>query len=71
MADKTNMIALRLNDEQMTAVHAWAKQHNGTVSEVIRLAIQMMTGASVMPSFGTVTATISQSFRTRLCVGWR
>jgi hypothetical protein len=45
MADKTNMIALRLNDEQMTAVHAWAKQHNGTVSEVIRLAIQMMTGA--------------------------
>jgi hypothetical protein len=45
MAEKTNMIALRLNDEQMTAVHSWAKQHNGTVSEVIRLAIQMMTGA--------------------------
>ena len=45
MAEKTIMIALRLNDEQMQTVHQWAKQHNSTVSEVIRLAIQMMTGA--------------------------
>jgi hypothetical protein len=45
MAEKTNMIALRLNDEQMQTVQQWAKQHNSSVSEVIRLAIQMMTGA--------------------------
>lgn len=45
MAEKTNMIALRLNDEQMQAVLAWAKQHNSTTSDVIRFAIQVMTGA--------------------------
>lgn len=45
MAEKTNMIALRLNDEQMQAVHQWAKQHNSTVSDVIRISIEMMTGA--------------------------
>lgn len=42
---KDNLIALRLNDEQMTAVKHWAKQHSASVSEVIRIAIEMMTGA--------------------------
>ncbi len=43
--NKDNLIALRLNDEQLSEVKRWAKQHNATVSEVIRSAIQMMTGA--------------------------
>lgn len=42
---KENMIALRLNNEQMLEVKRWAKQHNASVSEVIRSAIEMMTGA--------------------------
>jgi hypothetical protein len=44
-ADKTNLIALRLNDEQMREVNRWAKQHRSNISEVIRVAIEMMTGA--------------------------
>lgn len=43
--NKENMIALRLNNEQFTAVRAWAIQHDSNVSEVIRVAIEMMTGA--------------------------
>lgn len=42
---KDNLIALRLNDEQMTAVRQWANQHQATISEVIRISIEMMTGA--------------------------
>lgn len=42
---KDNLIALRLNDEQMTAVRQWANQHSASVSEVIRIALEMMTGA--------------------------
>jgi hypothetical protein len=44
-ADKTNLIALRLNNEQMREVIRWAKQHRSNTSEVIRVAIEMMTGA--------------------------
>lgn len=43
--NKENLIALRLNNEQMMAVRAWAVQHDSNVSEVIRVAIEMMTGA--------------------------
>jgi hypothetical protein len=43
--NKENMIALRLNAEQMLEVKRWAKQHNASVSQVIRSAIEMMTGA--------------------------
>jgi hypothetical protein len=39
------MIALRLNEEQMSAISTWAKQHDVSVSEVIRAAIEKMTGA--------------------------
>jgi len=43
MADnKSNMIALRLSPTQYAYVTAWAKQHDVSVSEVIRLAIQNM-----------------------------
>ena len=43
MADnKSNMIALRLSPTQLSYVTAWAKQHDVSVSEVIRLAIQHM-----------------------------
>lgn len=45
MADLSQIITLRLNSEQLVAVHQWAKQHNVTVSEVIRAAIEQMTGA--------------------------
>jgi predicted DNA-binding protein len=45
MADKTNLVALRLNDEQMQAINLWSKQHEVTVSQVIRAAIEQMTGA--------------------------
>jgi hypothetical protein len=45
MADKSNLIALRLNDEQMREIKRWAKQHKSSVSEVIRISIEMMTGA--------------------------
>jgi hypothetical protein len=45
MADKSNLIALRVNDEQMRELNRWAKQHRGSVSEVIRIAIENMTGA--------------------------
>lgn len=50
MADETketkeNMIALRLNAEQHLAVRQWAVHHESNVSEVIRIAIEMMTGA--------------------------
>lgn len=43
--NKENLIALRLNNEQAVAVKQWAKQHKASVSEVIRIAIEMMTGA--------------------------
>lgn len=43
--NKENLIALRLNNEQMLAVKQWARQHNANVSEVIRSAIELMTGA--------------------------
>jgi hypothetical protein len=43
--NKDNLIALRLNDEQMKEVKRWARQHKSSVSEVIRIAIENMTGA--------------------------
>jgi len=43
--NKDNLIALRLNNEQMLAVRQWAHQHNANVSQVIRSAIEHMTGA--------------------------
>ena len=43
--NKDNLIALRLNNEQMLAVRQWAHQHNANVSQVIRSAIELMTGA--------------------------
>jgi hypothetical protein len=45
MAELTNMIALRLNDEQMTAVRVFARTHDVGISDVIRAAIEQMTGA--------------------------
>lgn len=39
---KENLIALRLNNTQMQAVKVFANQHNANVSEVIRIAIEMM-----------------------------
>jgi hypothetical protein len=45
MAEKTNMIALRLNDEQMGAINQWSRQHEVSISQVIRAAIEQMTGA--------------------------
>lgn len=43
--NKDNLIALRLSDDQYKEIKRWAKQHNSSVSEVIRVAIEMMTGA--------------------------
>jgi len=43
--NKENLVALRLNNEQMLAVKQWAHQHNANVSQVIRSAIELMTGA--------------------------
>ena len=43
--NKENLVALRLNNEQMLAVRQWAHQHNANVSQVIRSAIELMTGA--------------------------
>lgn len=43
--NKENMIALRLNNEQMLAVKQWAHQHDSNVSQVIRAAIELMTKA--------------------------
>jgi predicted DNA binding CopG/RHH family protein len=43
--NKENMIALRLNNEQMLAVRQWAHQHNTNISTVIRSAVELMTGA--------------------------
>jgi len=43
--NKDNLIALRLNNEQMLAVRQWAHQHSANVSQVIRSAIELMTGA--------------------------
>jgi len=42
--NKENMVALRLNDEQMLVVRQWAQQHGVNVSQVIRSAIELMTG---------------------------
>jgi hypothetical protein len=39
---KENLIALRLNNIQMRAIKAFAKQHNSSISEVIRISIEMM-----------------------------
>ena len=39
---KENLIALRLNNTQMRAIKAFAKQHNASVSEVIRISIENM-----------------------------
>lgn len=44
-SSKENLIALRLNNEQMQAVKQFALQHNASVSQVIRSAIEIMTGA--------------------------
>jgi predicted DNA binding CopG/RHH family protein len=43
--NKDNLIALRLNNEQMLAVKQWAHQHDANISQVIRSAIELMTGA--------------------------
>jgi predicted DNA binding CopG/RHH family protein len=43
--NKDNLIALRLNSEQMLAVRQWAHQHDTNISTVIRSAIELMTGA--------------------------
>jgi len=43
--NKDNLIALRLNNEQMLVVRQWANQHDSNVSTVIRSAIELMTGA--------------------------
>lgn len=45
MAGKDNMVALRLNNEQAVAVKAWAETHGVSISDVIRAAIEQMTGA--------------------------
>lgn len=42
--NKDNLIALRLNNEQMLAVRQWAHQHDTNISTVIRSAIELMTG---------------------------
>lgn len=39
---KENLIALRLNNSQMRAIKAFAKQHNASISEVIRISVEMM-----------------------------
>lgn len=43
--NKENMVALRLNDEQMLEVKQWAASNQVSVSEVIRRAIEFMTKA--------------------------
>jgi predicted DNA binding CopG/RHH family protein len=43
--NKDNLIALRLNNEQMLAVRQWAHQHDTNISTVIRSAVELMTGA--------------------------
>jgi uncharacterized protein (DUF1778 family) len=43
--NKENLVALRINNEQKPAVKQWAHQHNANVSQVIRSAIELMTGA--------------------------
>ena len=43
--NKENLVALRLNNEQMLAVKQWAHQHDSNVSQVIRAAIELMTKA--------------------------
>ena len=43
--NKENLVALRLNNEQMLAVKQGAHQHNANVGQVIRSAIELMTGA--------------------------
>jgi predicted DNA binding CopG/RHH family protein len=43
--NKENLIALRLNNEQLLAVKQWAHQHDSNISTVIRSAIELMTGA--------------------------
>jgi hypothetical protein len=45
MADLNHMIALRLNDEQMKAIRVFSKTHNVSISDVIRAALEQMTGA--------------------------
>lgn len=45
MPEKNNMLAIRLNDEQLSAINQWALQHGVTASAVIRAAIEQMTGA--------------------------
>jgi len=45
MAELNNMIALRLNDEQMKAVKSFSKTHDVSISDVIRAAIEKLTGA--------------------------
>lgn len=45
MGEKSNLLAIRLNNEQLAAIHEWARQHEVTASEVIRAAIEQMTGA--------------------------
>lgn len=45
MPELNHMIALRLNNEQMSAIKSFAKTHDVTVSDVIRAALEQMTGA--------------------------
>ena len=41
-SSKDNLIALRLNNTQMRALKAFAKQHNASISEGIRISVEMM-----------------------------
>lgn len=45
MSELANMLNVRVSDEQMQALQIYALQHDASVSEVVRAAIEVLTGA--------------------------
>jgi hypothetical protein len=45
MSELANMLNVRVSDEQMQALQVYALQHDASVSEVVRAAIEVLTGA--------------------------
>jgi predicted HicB family RNase H-like nuclease len=45
MSELSNMLNVRVSDEQMQALQVYALQHDASVSEVVRAAIEVLTGA--------------------------
>jgi hypothetical protein len=45
MSELTYMLNVRISEDQLQALQVYAHQHDASVSEVVRAAIEVLTGA--------------------------